>query len=133
MMFRFLILIFYIITNTQSFHGKNGNKNIQIFSYISKQTDCGLIEIDEFTPSNEAIFNNFNEDSNIDEADQTDSFNKPIANLSSCLNNENIKYSSFSTYLSSNVAQTIFNEYFHMDKKQGKIFNIQPKLFMSFK
>lgn len=120
MMFRFLILIFFL-TTTQPFVSANGNKNIQIFSYISKQTDCGLIEIDEFTESQGAILYNFNEDSNIDNDVQNGIFEKQIANLSSCLNDDNSKYSSYSTYMSSNVAQTIFNEYFHIDKIQGKI------------
>ena len=95
------------------------NKNMQIFSYISKQTDCGLIIINEEEAEKEATRQLFDiEESNIDTAYIE---RELVANLSSCLNEQSNMYSSYSTHLSSKLSQNIFDEYFHLNEKLGKL------------
>jgi hypothetical protein len=97
------------------------NNNHQLFAYLSKQTDCGTIKI------NEAIglattANNFNEDNDIDGEKRIDNF---LVDLSSCLNDASYQYSSFSTHFSSKTIQSIFNEYFYLDEKNGTLYQVK--------
>ncbi len=105
---------------TASFqHG--GSKNMQIFSYISKQVDCGRVLIDEEDILNSSLNNYNSEENNIDAPNERLKSDKDfIANLSLCLNEQGILYSSYSAHLNSKLAQNIFDEYFVLNETQGK-------------
>ncbi len=87
-----------------------------IFSYVSKQTDCGLIHITEAT----------DEDTDIDKPITTTTLNL-LANLSTCLNDVTTRYSLFTTHFSGSTSlQSLFNVHFRLDSTQGTIYLIQP-------
>ena len=47
---------------------------------------------------------------------------KIIANLSSCINEQNELYSSYSTRLTTKLINVVFNKFFHLDEKNGLVY-----------
>lgn len=128
-MFRVLVsLVFTIssalVADTSSSFGSMSHH--QLFAYMSKQTDCGTIKINEETGH---LANNFNEDNDIDDG-KTNAKGRRINNflvdLSSCLNDANNEYSSFSTHFSSKTIQAIFKDYFYLNEKNGTLYQVRP-------
>ena len=144
MMFKLIIPIFLLHTNFIT-----ANKNLQTFSFLkSKQIDCGTVQINEDFEELTSIYThedilkrfNLNEDDNIDdeffilndENEHNDSITKLpvkrddgmkiIANLSSCINEQNELYASYSTRLTTRLINVVFSKYFHLDEKNGLVY-----------
>ena len=104
----------------------NANGNVQTFSLAKpKQTDCGIIAIDEdYTTSDDTLRKSNAEDENIDvySANKNKPQRIPIANLSSCTSEDDVVFTSFSTRLSSQTTRLIFEENFYLDEKRGTVY-----------
>jgi len=104
------LLLFALLARTPSDAAHHAHP---LFSYVSKQTDCGLVEITEAADGAE--------DQDIDTG-----LPRLLANLSSCLNDVTTRYSLFAPHFSSKALQSLFDAHLRLDAALGTLQLARP-------